>query len=180
MRFLVLVVLSTSPAMAAPLDASGCPAGTTFHTQTVVNPPEELATESMTYVDHECLLPDGKRHGPYERYVHGNKTTPFHRGAYDHGKRTGRWVVARSHEGTYVADVQDGEWKKTYANGKLAWRVKYVKGLAQGPYEQRYESGGKQLTGTMTDNQRDGAWTFYKPDGSVERVEKWTRGTLVK
>ena len=50
----------------------------------------------------------------------------------------------------------------------------------QGAYEGRYESGGKQLTGTMTDNARDAKWTFYKPDGSVLRVETWVRGKLVK
>ena len=103
----------------------------------------------------------------------------------------------------YTNGIKTGTWKSYYPDGKLLEVKTYKNGLLDGPWEQYFESGAirtkatyvkdkldgvatyyqgeklKVAEGRFVKGLREGNWNYFKPDGSIEKTEKYKNGELV-
>jgi antitoxin component YwqK of YwqJK toxin-antitoxin module len=49
-------------------------------------------------------------------------------------------------------------------------------GLPDGLWEEYYETGGKAREGAFVNGERDGIWTGWKQDGTVQGTARYTQG----
>jgi antitoxin component YwqK of YwqJK toxin-antitoxin module len=68
-----------------------------------------------------------------------------------------------------------------HENGKTKWLSYYHNEYGgHGEWKLWYPNGQLELDAYLFKNEYDGQWTYYKPDGSVEKVEKWKAGKLLE
>jgi hypothetical protein len=165
------------------VDVTTCPPGATRRQRDV---PDPIARDQVIYREIACVLADGTLHGPYELHWPGGVLKE--RGSYAHGRRTGRWLILGTpgegglggyREGMFVDGEEDGEWRSYSEPGKLAWTGTFRKGKRHGRFEWFFADGARQQAGELFEDQADGTWTFWRPDGTVERTETWSRGKRV-
>lgn len=79
----------------------------------------------------------------------------------------------------YKKGKKNGEFSEFYDKGE--WVSEEVPGKFDGPKEvvQHLEGTQVKMKGWYLDDQLNGKVTYYKEDGSVDRVEVWENGTLV-
>lgn len=68
-----------------------------------------------------------------------------------------------------------------YGDGHPKCSVIYVDGMRQGASEQWYANGRKEAEGKYEADQREGPWTFWKADGSIdtERTGEYRTGRRI-
>ena len=68
-----------------------------------------------------------------------------------------------------------------YGDGHLKNSVIYIDGVKQGASEQWYANGQKEAEGRYESDQREGPWTFWKADGTVdaERTGEYRTGRRI-
>ena len=89
-------------------------------------------------------------------------------------------VVGRGLYGTMTAPKSPAT-VSYYGDGHPKNSVIYVDGVKQGASEQWYPSGTKEAEGRYEADQREGPWTFWKADGSVdqERTGEYRTGRRI-
>jgi antitoxin component YwqK of YwqJK toxin-antitoxin module len=89
-------------------------------------------------------------------------------------------------EGTYKADLRDGQWKAWYENGTIWSEGEYKGGKRNGLGIAYHENGKKYIEGMYRDDQRVGAWRFYDTTGvllkevNLDLVPKPAAGDSIK
>ena len=107
---------------------------------------------------------------------------------------------------SYVKGVRQGMAYSYFLNGTTASEINYVDGLKQGPSKEYFKDGGlklectylddnfdgkvtwyfandgntKKTEGQYTDAVKDGKWIYYLQNGSIEAIELYEVGKLVK
>lgn len=122
----------------------------------------------------------GKRQGPWEITAAMKKLpspwTPDQKveeGNYTNSMKTGIWIEYyqngnKKSELTYVNNRPNGPAKMYYENGKLSEEGTWVGTRWTGPYKLYYEDGQvRQQFNYNNLGQRDGAQTYYHPNGKV-------------
>ncbi|MBN2023060.1 MAG: hypothetical protein JW809_09730 [Pirellulales bacterium] len=107
-----------------------------------------------------------------------------------------KWGKYHDPKGVIVSEIVDGTGRQTYfaadgtkiweldlkdgqrtrhamwaPNGQITSEQRYIDGKVHGPFVGYYHSGVKRVEGTKSRGKDVGLWTWYKPDGTVERVE---------
>ena len=74
----------------------------------------------------------------------------------------------------FVDGIGEGTWINYYENGQLKEVGTYRQNRVEGPIKKYDESGRLRAEGTYKDWRiRVGKWTFYYPDGTVEKVQDY-------
>lgn len=76
-------------------------------------------------------------------------------------------------EGTYLNGVKDGEWTYWYeifGPAMVESKGRYKLGNRDGLWEYWYSNGKKRETGILTNKERNGKWTYYNEDDSLDII----------
>lgn len=101
------------------------------------------------------------------------------------GQKHGR-CEARRADGTlavradYVRGVRHGCWTRMHANGRPAVQVTYVDGVPHGPLLAWYPNGRLALHAGVTRGRLDGSLTAFRPDGRRVEVTYGADGTALR
>jgi antitoxin component YwqK of YwqJK toxin-antitoxin module len=91
------------------------------------------------------------------------------KGDFIDGLKEGPWMLELPEyreEGSYKADVRDGEWKHYYtSNGKLRFVGKFIDGTPDGVQTYYYENGKEKQVGKYVGGMKEGEWKFYDETG---------------
>ena len=87
----------------------------------------------------------------------------------------GRWTLfdqrgARMAAGCLAGGKLGGLWKRFHADGTLAERSHLLGGVRDGPAATFYPDGTRESSGSYRNDQREGAWVFWKPTGEVDET----------
>lgn len=73
-------------------------------------------------------------------------------------------------KGYFKDDLKEGKFISYYENGHTSLETEFKKGVRIGNYKAWNENGNLSETGHFADDgTKDGIWTFYREDGSIER-----------
>ncbi|WP_210396633.1 toxin-antitoxin system YwqK family antitoxin [Motiliproteus sediminis] len=67
----------------------------------------------------------------------------------------------------------------SYANGQLEYKMKFVDGLSDGPYEFWYGNGTNQVQGSYSKGKEDGSRKIFKRDGTLDYELTYSEGVIV-
>lgn len=146
--------------------APDCPKGTT---------PDHFEGENS--VSYECVLPNGKRHGPFVRYHANGKKA--HEGAWRDGVPDGRWEgwdENGSSLGSFVIKDGTGVWIDWYPNGKKRAERNYLKGKLEGEGFAWYENGQLEIKGAYLEGMQHGLWVWFYEDGQKQAEVEYLYG----
>jgi antitoxin component YwqK of YwqJK toxin-antitoxin module len=116
---------------------------------------------------------DGMRTGTWtQRYPEGGLRSLE---GYRAGKLHGRAIEydpsgAVLAEREYADGVAHGIHLEFYAGGGKKSSIVYVAGKPDGPCETWYEAGAKESAGEMRAGLREGTWTFWRPDTTIDEA----------
>ncbi|MEM6672829.1 MAG: hypothetical protein AAF726_08280 [Planctomycetota bacterium] len=119
---------------------------------------------------------DGERHGRWQDF-HPGDGDPREWGTYENGERVGLWQRA-SPTGVVLAAVEyrgnlpHGTARTWSEDGVLIEELVNVEGERTGPSQTWYADGSPQSSGRLENGRRDGRWTYWKEDGSIN--ERWS------
>ncbi|MDP4602390.1 MAG: toxin-antitoxin system YwqK family antitoxin [Schleiferiaceae bacterium] len=112
----------------------------------------ELKAQANNSVDAQ-----GKKHGAWVKYHEGGKVMRY-QGQFQHGIPVGNW--------TYL-----------HPNGQKMAEMRYRSATGVCKATEYTEEGNKAAVGVYTGpNQKDSAWTYFRPDGSVLARENYAQG----
>jgi antitoxin component YwqK of YwqJK toxin-antitoxin module len=109
--------------------------------------------------------------GPVHRWADGRVVARGHVVRHEH---EGRWTLfdeqgRRVVTGTYTGGAPTGVWKQLDpATGRLLQQHTFVDGALHGPAAGFHTDGARAWRGAYAAGARDGAWTFWRADGSVD------------
>lgn len=115
------------------------------------------------------------------RSWHGNGA-PAIEAHYTRGQLTGGFRMWNA-EGRLVYSGQhdargemDGRFERWWPDGtpRIRWQMR--SGVHDGPVEAWYESGRPRMKGLRRNGREDGVWTWWSPDGAVERTCRYADG----
>lgn len=124
----------------------------------------------------------GVEHGPWLEWRGGKKTSE---GRYDNGKQVGDWVRWYDSTGhkqsltSFTDGVANGLSSRWHDNGHLAEEGRLEAGKRVGRWVSLNREGGKIWEGHYTADKQEGVWTWWRPDGSVERSATFKDGVEV-
>lgn len=108
----------------------------------------------------ELTYPDGKA----KLVVYFDKASEekiMERELYQNGKTKMEW--------NFKSELKNGEAKSFRTDGKPWSAHTYVNDTLQGPYKTWHENGQLYMEGQFVKGKRSGKWTFFNPDGSIEK-----------
>ncbi len=139
-----------------------------------------------------------RKHGAFRSFFEDG--TSEAEGAFEHGKESGAWVLhhpngARAAAGAFADGLKSGPWETFFADGTPESKGGYVRGamdgrwtfwradgtkdlVASGLYklEVARTKDGRHTRGYFVDGKRQGAWTSYWPDRSVQLEGQYLAG----
>lgn len=137
------------------------------------NPPELAKLDIKTTYNSNGTV---QSTGPYKDNVpfgeHRNYDTngaPVRADIYDSGM-----IVASGPIDS--GDVQEGDWKEYFMNGKLKDEGKYDKGLKVGEWKYYFSDGKKFESGKYANGKQTGPWMWYYDDGNIRRESNFSKG----
>jgi hypothetical protein len=82
---------------------------------------------------------------------------------------------------TEFRDSQQVRSRIWYGNGQLASDYSTMpNGREHGLYTLHFANGSKAKEGVYDNGVKTGAWTYYRPDGTIEKIEQYDRGKLIR
>jgi uncharacterized protein len=103
------------------------------------------------------------RDGTMTEYADSGKIIT--KGDYLDGLKEGPWMLELpeyKEEGSFKADLRDGEWKHYYTEtGKYRFVGKFIDGIPDGMQTFYYPSGKEKQTGKYVGGLKEGDWRFY-------------------
>ena len=83
-------------------------------------------------------------------------------------------------EGVKIWELELANFKRVrhtmwYPNGQLLTTQPYTDGFVDGPFVSYYPSGAKKNEGAYSKGDRAGKWIRYNEDGSISKIEDYTR-----
>lgn len=101
-------------------------------------------------------------------------------GNYVDGLRTGSWFLTTGdyeEEGEYIDDEKNGKWKSIYkSNEQIYFEGEYSLGVPIKKHVYYFPNGLKKAEGKHQGGERHGDWKFYKEDGTIRLVIRYTNG----
>ena len=74
-------------------------------------------------------------------------------------------------EGQFLDGKQHGFWSEYYDNGKLYWKLEYIKGIeADGPFQMFHKNGQIKSEVVYSNGKPASNWMYYDEYG---KKEKW-------
>jgi uncharacterized protein len=67
----------------------------------------------------------------------------------------------------------------SYANGRVEFEGKVVKGLREGPWTYYYPSGQKKEEGVYKEGMKDGTWKLYQANGTQDSPQVYKYGRML-
>jgi antitoxin component YwqK of YwqJK toxin-antitoxin module len=83
-----------------------------------------------------------------------------------------------SEEVEWNNNVKHGKWNQYYENGTRKLVSFYSYGKVSGPYLVYGEAGDPYIKGQFVDNEQDGTWYFYDPDGNIKSELVYKKGVV--
>lgn len=120
----------------------------------------------------------GKRDGVWTEWAGGKLAFT---GRYTAGRPDGELVYydRRGRElGRFTIRNGTGTMFAYHPNGRPSLRQRFVRGRAEGLYEELTPSGRVIVEGRYLDDEKHGLWTYRATDGVIVREETWDRGQL--
>jgi antitoxin component YwqK of YwqJK toxin-antitoxin module len=125
-----------------------------------------------------CEYHRGSRHGrAYYEYAHAREE-----GAYDKGKRHGRWELTDSNGQKrqivdYDHEVRNGDWCRWYANGQMAESGKYHRDASDGDWTWWHENGTKAQQRSFSKGVPVGTHRTWDKGGNLLDHSEFHKGT---
>lgn len=177
-----------------PLVALACLAAQAATTRTETWPSGARKAEYEVARDE---LGEEQKHGAYRSFFESGALESA--GAFARGKETGPWLLhhengAKAAAGSYADGLRSGPWETFFPDGAPESKGSYVRGAMDGRWSFWRADGTKDLAasgiyrlevtrtdgrhtrGYFVDNVRQGAWTSYWPDRSVQLVGRYEAG----
>jgi antitoxin component YwqK of YwqJK toxin-antitoxin module len=90
----------------------------------------------------------------------------------------------KSEEGTYEAGEKHGRWRRFDPSGQVTSEDTWARGKKHGPSttwsKDRAGTWYKSREGHHENDEREGRWQTYRPDGTIEREETYREGRAEK
>jgi len=123
----------------------------------------------------EASWENGLLVGPEKEFY--DNGDPRSEGTNAGGKKNGRWTFwnpggVRYREVPYADDEMHGVVTEWRPDGSKLSEIEYARDLVDGKQVAWHENGTKQMEGHMVGRERQGMWTYWRTDGSVN--EAWT------
>ncbi len=123
----------------------------------------------------EMSWENGAREGPAKLFF--DNGDPREEGSHTAGKKNGKWLFwspggVRFREVHYADDQMHGAVTEWRPDGSKLSETEYANDLANGMQRAWYADGVMQMEGTMIGRERQGKWTYWRKDGSVN--EGWS------
>jgi len=103
------------------------------------------------------------------------------RETYNKGSRHGMMVYYYSNGDVsekleWKNNTKDGIWEQYFLGGKLKMKALYCDNKLDGDFLVNFDDGKPYLKGKYQHDQRQGIWTFYNQDGTVEAEMEYVNG----
>ena len=124
----------------------------------------------------------------------GTYTSPNgdkYEGEFKDGKQDGQGTTTYSYgekyEGEYLRGKRHGRWMNYSSSGEVKSYYLYKNGEHSGeitctcyPNEQIESEGKTEWDDNEKEHVKIGKWTYYKEDGSIDRIEEYDNGKLIE
>jgi antitoxin component YwqK of YwqJK toxin-antitoxin module len=138
----------------------------------------QLFSTAGTLIARGRYLNEKKKHGLWEYYKDGKLTMSEN---YSHGLLNGLSTLyypsGKPFERKWFKNgQQEGLYEQLLEQGNPVFEAMFSGGVRNGSVRYYYITNRIRIEGRYTDNVRTGEWTFYAPDGAVERKVTYVQG----